>query len=267
MPQASYRVEPERIRAFLATHPDVQPLATNARIGESSFYIPIVYRQDSDDHVVYFQDQPWEDEAVQRLLEWVLALRFFSPYPQAIVHLEGPAPPALVQEMVSLHPIAVAKLAAIIGIILAESDQPEVLVAVARKWMEELFDIRWPDQCTTPEEEAQVDRSVMLLNYLVDKYFWNEGQWKFHPLEYILLLSATFGDMVRLRYGGQWVPGDQPTEHRVRCFGAMDVYPLEAVVEMLQQGSAASLWDRYRLLPLEWAAEQQTDDDAGEPAQ
>ncbi len=256
MQSVPYQVAPERIQAFLLAHPEIEPTAINEQIGESPFYIPLLYQSNAQEHVVYFEDQAWEDPAIFRLMEWILALRFFSNHVEATVHIEGAPAPPVVQEIISLHPVTIAKLAAILGVLMAEDDRPETLVTVARDWMQQLFGVQWPEQCETPEDQQNLDAAVHLLDQIVERYFWSENQWAFHPLEYILLLGSAYGEMVRLRYDGQWIAGENPVEHRVVCLGSMDVHPAEAVIEMLQAGPAMSLAERYRLIPVEWAAQQ-----------
>lgn len=250
-----------RINLYVKEH-GIEPLAINEKIGETPFVIPLVYDQDGEEHIVYFEDEPWEDEQIYRLLEWTLMLRFFSDHRQAKIILESPPAPDLVKEIVSYEPVVLAKLAAIMGVLLVEDMTPPTLVEVARRWLGELFRIELPSTEAGSLSPDLIDHVALQLNQIIEDYFWADGRWQFHPLEYLLLLGAAFGELIRLRYGGTWFEGDTPIESGVRIMNRLDFYPAQGILEMLREGPSASIWELYQLIPIE--LESSTDNSGNE---
>ena len=253
-------ISQDRLDAYAREH-SVQPIALNEVIGETPFVIPLVYEKEGREYIVYFEDEPWDDEQVYHLLEWTLMLRFFSERRQAEVILEAPPAPEMVQEIVSYEPVVLAKLAAILGVLLVEDHKPETLVEVARRWLQELFRVELPADSNGPIAPDVLDHTMLQLNQIVEDYFWADNRWTFHPMEYLLLLGAAFGELVRLRYGGEWVEGNSPVESGVRIKGRLDFSPHQGILDMLREGPAASIWELYQLIPIE--LESTSSDDAG----
>lgn len=259
MANKPYWIPEDRIQQYLLNHPDVHPIGTNVAISESNFTLPLVYTQDKLTHVVYFEDDPWNEKTITRLVEWILALRFFSEHRGAKVVLTGVPTTDSVQEIISLEPVVIAKLAAILGMVMMDSNRPEDLVDVAERWLQELFGISLPKQ-DPPEKGLSIDQTVLLLHHLISEHFWAHNRWHFHPLEYVLLLGAAFGELIRLKYKGTWIPGEQPVDSQLRIQDKLNLSPFQAVLLMLEKGPDASIWETFQLIPIELESEGEESD-------
>ena len=255
-----YQVSEERIRSFLERHPEVSLLGTNVPISESNFTIPLLYGEEESPRAVYIEDEEWDEERIQRLMEWILALRFFSDYRGVPVEFDGSPAPDVAEEIVSLEPVVIAKLAAVLSLVMVDSETPQALVEVAEQWLKDLFAVTLPEAGEVNEDGLNLDQTALMLDHMIEHYFWSQDSWHFHPLEYVLLLGAAFGEIVRRKYGGRWEPGEHPLEARLQIGERFLFSPFQAVLLMLEKGPDASLWETYQLIPIELEGE-----DAGEP--